>query len=60
MSLVHTAAEGANLLPVISGVFPIVALAVFLTLGLVSWSFRDVANRHSNKTEGAAPHGPGH
>jgi hypothetical protein len=26
-----------------------VAAAIFLTLALITWSFRDVANRHSDK-----------
>lgn len=26
-----------------------IAVAVFVLLGLVTWSFRDVANRHSDK-----------
>lgn len=39
-----------------------IAVAVFLLLGFVTWSFRDVANRHSNKTAqgGDAHHGAGH
>jgi hypothetical protein len=39
-----------------------IAVAVFLLLGFVTWSFRDVANRHSNKTakSGDAHHGAGH
>jgi NADH:ubiquinone oxidoreductase subunit K len=40
--------------------FPIIAAAAFVTLGLVTYSFRDVANRHSHKTGGAAPHGTDH
>jgi hypothetical protein len=43
--------------------FPAIAAAVFLTLGLVTWSWRDVANRHSNKTGSASEHsdaGHGH
>lgn len=31
-------------------VFPLIAAAVFISLGLVVWSFRDVANRHSQMT----------
>jgi hypothetical protein len=27
-----------------------IAAGIFLVLALVSWSFRDVANRHSDKT----------
>ena len=34
-----------------------IAVAVFLTLAFVSWSFRDVANRHSDKTGRAGAHG---
>ncbi len=36
--------------------FGVVAAAVFVLLGFVTWSFRDVANRHANTT-GAAEHG---
>jgi hypothetical protein len=31
-------------------VFPMIAALVFITLGFVVYSFRDVANRHSQKT----------
>lgn len=31
-------------------VFPLIAAVVFISLGLVVWSFRDVANRHSQMT----------
>jgi hypothetical protein len=41
------AAEEGPGLPVSSAVFPIVALSVFLVLGLIVWSYRDVANRHA-------------
>ena len=38
--------------------YPAVAAVVFLALGLVLWSFRDVANRHSAKANAyAAAHG---
>lgn len=38
-----------------------VAVALFAALGFVVWSFRDVANRHSNKTgTGHDSHGAGH
>jgi hypothetical protein len=36
-------------LPVPSFVFPIVAIGVFALLGAVTWSYRDVANRHAGK-----------
>ena len=37
-----------------------IAVAVFITLGFITWSFRDVANRHSEKTSNADSHGAGH
>ena len=38
-----------------------IAVAVFVLLGFVTWSFRDVANRHSNKTaKSGDSHGAGH
>ena len=43
--------------------FPAIAAAVFITLAFITWSWRDVANRHSDKTGGAADHsdaGHGH
>ena len=36
--------------------FAVVAGALFIFMGLVVWSFRDVANRHSHKT-GPVAHG---
>ncbi len=41
-------------LPVPSVIFPIIAMSVFILLGVVAWSYRDVANRHSG---GQADHG---
>ena len=43
--------------------FPAIAAAFFIVVALVTWSYRDVANRHSDKTGGAADHsdaGHGH
>ena len=38
-----------------------VAAALFVALGFVVWSFRDVANRHSHKSgSGHDAHGAGH
>ncbi len=43
-------------LPII--VYPMVAAVLFLALGVVLWSFRDVSNRHSPKADAyAAAHG---
>jgi len=43
-------------------VFAGIAIVAFTALGFVTWSFRDVANRHSNKTTkaGSDSHGAGH
>ncbi len=38
-------------------VFPLISVSVFIALGLVVWSFRDVANRHSQKTGGSPSSG---
>jgi hypothetical protein len=46
-----------NFLPfVVAGI----AFVVFLTLGFVTWSYRDVANRHSDRTGGTDSHDSGH
>lgn len=37
-------------------VFPLVAATLFIALGAVTWSFRDVANRHSHKVNDGASH----
>jgi hypothetical protein len=38
-----------------------VAVCIFVLLGFITWSFRDVANRHSNKTTTSGDsHGAGH
>ena len=43
--------EHVNELPLPPIVFGIIALVVFVSVALVFWSFRDVANRHSDKAE---------
>ncbi|HWM33495.1 MAG TPA: hypothetical protein VNR36_04580 [Pseudolysinimonas sp.] len=37
-----------------------IAAAIFLVLALVTWSYRDVANRHSDKTSAADQHSGHH
>lgn len=37
--------------------FPLIAAIIFIFLGFVVYSFRDVANRHSHKTGGSAASG---
>lgn len=51
-------------------VFGVIPLVLFLALGLIMWTYRDVANRHTHKAEahatdhaasaGATSHGSGH
>ena len=49
---------GHTELPVPTIVYGLVALIIFTALGVVMWSFRDVANRHSAKANAyAAAHG---
>jgi len=56
-TIVLAAAEDKITLFFPSWVFPLIAVAVFVALGFVVWSFRDVANRHSQKTGGSAASG---
>ena len=37
-------------LPIPALAFGAIALGIFIALGLVTWSYRDVANRHSHKS----------
>ena len=48
-SLAAAAETTANTMMLPTFVFPIIAAAFFLLLGIVAISFRDVANRHSQK-----------
>ena len=42
-------------------VFPVIAAVAFAVLGLISWSYRDVFNRHRGKSNPAADtHGHSH
>jgi hypothetical protein len=36
--------------------FGVIALGVLLLLGAITWSYRDVANRHSHKDNNQANH----
>ena len=62
--LVTLVTETEELAPLIMDPFAFagIAVGVFVLLGFVTWSFRDVANRHSNKTAkaGDAHKGAGH
>ncbi|PYY34591.1 hypothetical protein DEJ16_00580 [Curtobacterium sp. MCJR17_055] len=57
MSLLAEAAEHAAGVPAI--VYPIVAACFFTFLGFVTWSFRDVAYRHSHKFQATRQHETG-
>jgi hypothetical protein len=60
------AAGGHELAPMLMDPiwFAVIAGAVFILIGFVTWSFRDVANRHSHKTgpvsHGDSTHGTDH
>lgn len=49
----------AELAPMIAEpwVFAVIAAAFFAVIGFVTWSYRDVANRHSDKVSDSAGHG---
>lgn len=49
-------AEGASALPYPTYVPGIIAVVVFTILGIVTWSYRDVANRHDHKDGGDSHH----
>jgi hypothetical protein len=55
-------AEVHDLAPLVAPtwVFAAIAAAVFLVLGFVTFSFRDVANRHSDRTAHQNPDDHGH
>jgi hypothetical protein len=40
-------------IPIPALLFGAIAFASFLVLGAITWSYRDVANRHSHKTSGS-------
>jgi hypothetical protein len=52
MSVLTEAAKHPTWLPPV--VFPIIAFSVFLFLGIVTWTYRDVANRHAPKAAAKA------
>lgn len=57
-------AESEQLSPIIMPplAFAAIAFTIFLVLGIVTWSFRDVFHRHSGKSDngGHDGHGVGH
>jgi hypothetical protein len=45
-----------NELPIPAVAYGIIAMVGFVALGLITWSYRDVANRHSHKTSEQQAH----
>lgn len=43
-------------LPMAPIFYGLIAAAVFALLGVIAWSYRDVANRHDHKVRGGAGH----
>ncbi len=63
MSLIALAlAETEELAPLIMPplAFAGIAVAVFVLLAFVTWSFRDVSNRHTKNPSGHDSHSAGH
>jgi hypothetical protein len=59
-SIIVKETEFARELPMESFMYGVIALVVFFALGAVTYSYRDVANRHRAKAEAyAARHGGG-
>ena len=55
-SHIVTAAEAGLQLPFPAIVFGIIAISTFILLGLITFSYRDVANRHDHKSSDGAAH----
>ncbi|MCF8535291.1 MAG: hypothetical protein K9G66_00185 [Rhodoluna sp.] len=53
--LAEGAVHGVEL-PFPSFFFGVIAMAVFLLMGWVTWSYRDVANRHEHKSNDSKAH----
>lgn len=51
-----SAVEAGLELPFPSFVFGIIAMGTFILLGLVTYSYRDVANRHDHKASNTSSH----
>lgn len=45
-----------NDLPIPAAAFAIIGMASFVALALITWSYRDVANRHSHKSSDQQAH----
>ena len=56
-AIVLAAGYEEQTLPVPSVIFPIIALGLFALLAAVAWSYRDVAQRHSDRVRSDASRG---
>ena len=50
-TLIRMAEEGGVELPIPAFFFGLIAFTLFILLVLVTWSYRDVANRHEHKVK---------
>jgi heme/copper-type cytochrome/quinol oxidase subunit 2 len=59
-AILMSAAEGEHeafvTLPFPSVYFGVIAMGVFILMGLITWSYRDVANRHEHKVDDSKSH----
>lgn len=57
-AIINVLAEGESAVtyPFPTVVFGIIAISTFIVLGLITWSYRDVANRHDHKTGNSKNH----
>lgn len=62
LSIALAVAEHEELAPMIlpPAAFAGIAAAVFVVLAFVTWSYRDVANRHSDKVSADSDHQSSH
>jgi hypothetical protein len=51
LASVLTVAEAKAPLPMPPIGFALIAFGIFLVLGVITWTYRDVANRHSYKAD---------
>ena len=58
--VVLAAGEAVNELPWPNAAYGIVAVVVFLLLGMITYSYRNVANRHRHKTQNTDQSSSGH
>lgn len=56
MTSILASGEAVVELPIPAFFFGVIAMVVFLALAVVTWSYRDVANRHDHKTSGGSDH----